>query len=78
MAIHLADDRRDHLIRSLQGYFLEEFDEELSSFRSGELVDWFVERLAPPVYNQGVQDARRHLQTRLDDLEGEVYAPEVF
>lgn len=78
MAIHLADDRRDHLIRSLQGFFLEEFDEELSGFRSGELVDWFVERLAPPVYNQGVQDARRHLQTRLDDLEGEVYAREVF
>lgn len=78
MAIDLADDRRDHLIQTLRGFFLEEFDEDLSAFRSGQIVDWFTERLAPPVYNQGVQDARLHLQTRLDDLEGEVHAPEVF
>ena len=78
MPIDLTDDRRDPLIQSLQGYFLEEYDEELSLFRAAQLVDWFVERLAPPIYNQGVQDARRHLQTRLDDLEGDVHAPEVF
>jgi uncharacterized protein (DUF2164 family) len=30
--------------------------------------------LGPAVYNQAVQDVRVNLQTRLDDLEGEVYA----
>lgn len=78
MAIELADDRRDQLIRTLQGLFLEDFDEELSAFRGERLVDWFVEHLGPPIYNQAVQDVRRHLQTRLDDLAGEVFASEVF
>ena len=30
--------------------------------------------LGPAIYNQGVQDARTHMQIKLDDLEGEVYA----
>jgi uncharacterized protein (DUF2164 family) len=30
--------------------------------------------LGPAVYNQAVQDVRAHLQTKLDDLDGEVHA----
>lgn len=77
MSIELADDRREHLIRSLQGHYVEAFDEELSAFQAESLVDWFLERLGPPIYNQAVQDARRYFQLRLDDLEGDVHAPEV-
>jgi len=28
------------------------------------------------LYNQAVQDARKFMQERLDDLDGEVYRPE--
>jgi uncharacterized protein (DUF2164 family) len=30
--------------------------------------------LAPDIYNQAVQDVRAHLQAKLDDLDGEVFA----
>lgn len=78
MSIELSEDRRTHLVQRLQGYHAQEFDEELSVFQAENLLDWFLERLGPPIYNQAVQDVRKYLQQRLDDLEGDVHAPEVL
>jgi uncharacterized protein (DUF2164 family) len=72
--IALAPDRRARLTAHLQLQFSKEFDEKLSEFRAGEIVDLMLRTLGPAVYNQAVQDVRANLQTRLDDLEGEVYA----
>jgi uncharacterized protein (DUF2164 family) len=40
------------------------------------VLDFFLERLGPQVYNQGVQDARGFVLRKLDDLDGEVYEQE--
>jgi uncharacterized protein (DUF2164 family) len=72
--IALAPDRRARLTAHLQLLFSKEFDEKLSDFRAGEIVDLMLRTLGPAVYNQAVQDVRANLQPRLDDLEGEVYA----
>ena len=74
MPIELADDRRQRLILNLQGFFLEEFDEELTEFRAGKLIEFFLGALGPHVYNQAVQDARGFMLRKLEDLDGEVYA----
>ena len=73
MQIELTEERRDALISHLQTMFSSEFDEDLSAFRAAEVLDLMLTTLGPVVYNQAVQDVRAHLQTRLDDLEGEVY-----
>jgi uncharacterized protein (DUF2164 family) len=78
MPIELADDRRQRLILNLQGYFLEEFDEELTEFRAGKLIEFFLGALGPHVYNQAVQDARGFMLRKLEDLDGEVYAAASF
>ena len=77
MPMSLDETRRAQLLAQVRGFSLEEFDEEISMFRAEQLLDFFLEKLGPPVYNQGVQDARRFLQEKLDDLEGDVYEPEV-
>jgi uncharacterized protein (DUF2164 family) len=74
MKIELSAERRTRLTAHLQLLFSKEFDEKLSEFRAGEIVDLMLRTLGPAVYNQAVQDVRANLQTRLDDLEGEVYA----
>ena len=74
--IQLSDERRDALIGHLQTLFSTEFDETLSDFRAGEILDRMLKTLGPTVYNQAVEDVRAHLQTKLDDLNGEVYADE--
>lgn len=73
MAIAVDDDRRGQLVTALQGFYLTEFDEELSAFRAERLLDFLLGLVAPPVYNQAVQDARAFMQRKLDDLDGEVY-----
>ena len=76
MAIRMESDRREELLERLRGFWLEEFDEELSAFRAERILDFVMEAIGPAVFNQGVLDARRWMQSRLDDLEGEVWEPE--
>jgi uncharacterized protein (DUF2164 family) len=78
MALTISDERKTQLIAELRGFYEEEFEEKISSFRAEQLVELFLRKLGPAVYNQGVQDARAHMQSRLDDLEGEVYASDAF
>lgn len=76
MRIQLSEERRAALIRSLNQYFEDNFDEPLSEFRAAGLLDFFIAELGPAVYNQGVRDAHDFMQTKLIDLEGEVYEKE--
>ena len=75
MSIKLSEERRSELVLRLRGFFLEQFEEELSDFRAEHLLDFVLEALGPQVYNQAVQDARAVMQRKLDDLEGEVWMP---
>lgn len=74
MDIKLDPARKLRVAVQLQLLFSKEFDEKLSDFRAAEVVDLMLKTLGPAIYNQGVQDARAHMQVKLDDLEGEVYA----
>ena len=74
MRIELSDERKADFKSRLQALFRDEFDEDLSEFRADEVLALFLKTLGPAVYNQAVQDVRAHFQTRLDDLDGEVYA----
>ncbi|WP_018149092.1 DUF2164 family protein [Henriciella marina] len=71
--ITLSNERRAALIAELQSLFSTQFDETLSDFRAGEVLDAMLKTLAPTVYNQAVEDVRAHFQGKLDDLSGEVY-----
>jgi len=77
VSISLSEERRDQLLLALEGFYLEEFDEELSRFRAELIVDFLLGALGPPIYNQAVQDARIFMQRKLEELDGEVYAPEI-
>ncbi len=77
MAIEIDDTRREQLISRLQRFFGDEFDENISAFRAEQILDFAIRAVGPQVYNQAVQDAQKHLQKRLDDLDAEVYEPEI-
>jgi uncharacterized protein (DUF2164 family) len=76
MRIRITEDRRERLLRSIERYFADRFDEELSRFKAGQILDFFVRELGAPVYNQAIHDAHAFIQERLSDLEGEFYEPE--
>jgi len=72
VSLALDADRRSRLIEDFQAFFLDELELELSAFRAEHVLDFALKALGPQVYNQAVQDARKFLQQKLDDLEGEV------
>ncbi|MHA7857146.1 MAG: DUF2164 domain-containing protein [Henriciella sp.] len=74
--IELSPDQRQRLAGQLQSLFQSEFDENLSEFRAEQILDLMLRTLGPGIYNQAVQDVRAHLQSKLDDLDGEVYVDE--
>lgn len=76
MTINLDDTRRARLVEGLQGFFRQEFDEELSPFRAEQVLDHLLEAVGPAIYNQAVQDARGFMQRKLDELDGDVHEPE--
>lgn len=71
----LTPERRKALETRICELFAREFDEPISPFRAGRLVDLMLNVLGPEIYNQAVADVREHFQARLDDLEGDVYWP---
>lgn len=74
--IRLSDERRTELTESLRGFAAGEFDLDLSEFQAERLLGHMLRRLGAPIYNQAIQDARRFMQEKLEDLEGEFYEPE--
>ena len=76
MRIKLSPERRATLVQSIKEHFQSEFDEALSDFRAGALLDFFLRALGPAVYNQGVRDASTYMQEKLGDIEGEIYEHE--
>ncbi len=77
MRVKLSDERRLDLVRSFQSFCRSEFDDEVSELKAERILEYFVERLGPPVYNQAIRDAHAFLQEKLQDLEGEFYEPEI-
>lgn len=73
MKIKLSDERRAAIRKALIDLFQEDFDQELSDFRAGEVLQFFVRSLGPVVYNQAISDARGFMLEKLDDLDAEFY-----
>lgn len=76
MRIELSGERRGWITRSMQKFFRDKLDQELSEFQIGLILDFFVRELGAPVYNQAIRDAHGFIEDKLRDLEGEFYEPE--
>lgn len=68
MSIELNKEEIADVVPSLQRYFREEFDTELSEMRAKFLLDYFLKEIAPFAYNRGVRDAEQYFRARLEDL----------
>lgn len=74
MRIRLTDERKAEILRRLISLYASEFEEQLSPFRAEQLLTFFVQNLGPAVYNQAIQDARKYMSERLEDLDATFYA----
>ncbi|GAA6212750.1 hypothetical protein NBRC116602_24910 [Hyphomicrobiales bacterium 4NK60-0047b] len=73
MRVVLEKSRKSAICETLIGFYKSEFDEDLSEFRAEELVEFMHKEIGPSLYNQAIQDARKFVSEKLDDLDTEFY-----
>jgi len=78
MKINLSDEKRQEIIREFTSFYYSEFDEEISEYRTQQVLDFFMNILSPAVYNQAIQDARAFISEKLDDLDAEFFINDSF
>ena len=72
--IEISKQDRAEAIASIQRYFGENLTEPIGDLPAGLLLNFFLEEIGPAVYNRAVADVQGHLQQRVSDLNGEVFA----
>ena len=76
MPIELPKDVRKDAISSIERFFLEIRDEKIGNIAAAELLAFFLEELAPRVYNQAVAEVQERLQQRVAELDIELHEDE--
>jgi len=72
--VEISLEERKALIRDIAEFFDTQFEQEVSEFRAEMILDFFLEKLSPVVYNSAIVDARAFLSERLEDMEATLFA----
>lgn len=70
MNIQLSKEETSQLITSIQKYFRDELEQDMSELQAKFLLDYILIEIAPFAYNKGVRDAETHLLNQIGDLRG--------
>jgi len=76
MAIELDRALRQQAVSSIERYFEQELDQRIGNIAAGALLGFFLEEIAPLVYNQAVAQAQERLAQRVAELDLEVHEDE--
>lgn len=69
MTIELPRETRAAAIQSIERYFDEELQQRIGNIQAGALLNFFLEEIAPSVYNAAIADAQERLQARVIELD---------
>lgn len=69
MSIELPEDARSEAIASIQRYFDANMEEPIGNVAAGALLGFFLEEIAPAIYNKAIADAQESMQARIVDLD---------
>ena len=76
MAIELSKEARAQAVQSIERWFQTERDERIGNITAGALLGFFLQEIAPSIYNQAVAEAQERLQLRVSELDIEVHEDE--
>ncbi len=76
MTIDITKENREQVIASIQRYFAENMDEEIGNLAADTFLDFMLQELGPLVYNKAVSDVQSRLQSKVMEVDIEVYEDE--
>ncbi|MBD0383037.1 DUF2164 domain-containing protein [Paenibacillus sedimenti] len=72
--LKLPKEEKETLIEDLQAHLESEHDITLGRLATEQLVDYMLQQLAAPIYNQAIEEARKTLLDKMSSLEDDLYA----
>lgn len=72
--ICLSDKQKEKLRDEIRAFYLDERGEEIEIIEQMQLLELFEQRLAPFVYNQALDDAKKWYVRMMDNLDADYYA----
>ena len=76
MTIELHKDARATAILSIERYYRENLDEKIGNIQAAALLHFFLEEIAPSVYNQAVAAVQERLIARATEVDIECHEDE--
>jgi uncharacterized protein (DUF2164 family) len=76
MAIKLPKEQKTEIIRNIQSYFEEERSEILGELGADQLIDFMIKELGPYIYNKAVDDARKLISEKMNQIDDDLYTLE--
>ncbi|MBD1559031.1 DUF2164 domain-containing protein [Vibrio sp. S9_S30] len=74
--IEIERRKKNELVEELQEYLLNEMDTEVGQFEAEFLLDFFVTKAGPAIYNQALTDAKVVIERKFADIDDELYSIE--
>lgn len=71
--IPLSDNERTKIMDEIKAFYLDERDEEIGIIEQQQIMDLFLEYLAPVAYNKGLDDALTWYKKQQENLESDFY-----
>ena len=76
MSIEISKEARAQAVASIERYFQQNMDQKIGNITAGALLGYFLEEIAPLVYNQAVSEVQERLQSRVSELDIEIHEDE--
>lgn len=70
MQLNLSNAETKEILHSIERFFSEELEFEISELQASFVLKFLTKEIAPFAYNQGVEDAGLYFREKLEDLSG--------
>lgn len=76
MTIELDKEARATAVLSIERHYLENFGEKIGNIQAAALLNFFLEEIAPSVYNLAVAQVQERLMARVTEIDIECHEEE--
>ena len=72
--IHLTEDQKRNMMKEIESFWLDEFDEKTGAIKQQAIFDFFMEQFAPVIYNRALDDAKAWCKQSMENMEDDFYS----
>ena len=69
----MSKEIKEEMIDRIQDFFIKERGEEIGNLAAEQVLDFITEEMASYFYNEGIEDSISALQSRMENLEEDLY-----